>query len=99
MKINFLVPKLESNSTFAEAFSDHTKYGLIELNCFIDILNCQNDVVDISDVHVSIKMLTTLVGMPDLLTCHWFNSEGSKANTVKNYKQSGIRFTQIQDGN
>ena len=29
------------------------------------------------------KMLTTLVGVPDLLTCDWFNPEGSKANTAK----------------
>ena len=28
-------------------------------------------------------MLTTLVGVPDLLTCDWFNPEGSKANTTK----------------
>ena len=28
------------------------------------------------------KVLTTLIGMPDLLTCHWFNPEGSKSNTV-----------------
>lgn len=30
------------------------------------------------------KVLTTLVGVPDLLTCDWFNPEGSKANTTKN---------------
>jgi hypothetical protein len=29
------------------------------------------------------KVLTTLVGVPDLLTCDWFNPEGSKANTAK----------------
>ena len=29
------------------------------------------------------KILTTLVGVPDLLTCDWFNPEGSKANTAK----------------
>jgi hypothetical protein len=29
------------------------------------------------------KVLTTLVGVPDLLTCDWFNPEGSKANTTK----------------
>jgi hypothetical protein len=29
------------------------------------------------------KMLTTLVGVPDLLTCDWFNPEGSQANTAK----------------
>lgn len=29
------------------------------------------------------KVLTTLVGVPDLLTCDWFNKEGSKANTAK----------------
>jgi len=29
------------------------------------------------------KILTILVGVPDLLTCDWFNPEGSKANTVK----------------
>jgi hypothetical protein len=28
-------------------------------------------------------VLTTLVGVPDLLTCDWFNPEGSKANTTK----------------
>ncbi|TES88670.1 MAG: hypothetical protein E3J94_07595, partial [Desulfobacteraceae bacterium] len=28
------------------------------------------------------KVLTTLVGVPDLLTCDWFNPEGSKANTT-----------------
>jgi hypothetical protein len=27
------------------------------------------------------KVLTTLGGVPDLLTCDWFNPEGSKANT------------------
>lgn len=33
------------------------------------------------------KVLTTLVGIPDLLTCDWFNKEGSKANTAKkNYE-------------
>lgn len=33
------------------------------------------------------KVLTTLVGVPDLLTCDWFNKEGSKANTAKkNYE-------------
>jgi hypothetical protein len=33
------------------------------------------------------KVLTTLVGVPDLLTCDWFNPEGSKANTArKNYE-------------
>lgn len=30
------------------------------------------------------KVLTTLVGVPDLLTCDWFNPKGSKANTTKN---------------
>jgi len=30
------------------------------------------------------KVLTTLVGGTDLLTCDWFNPEGSKANTTKN---------------
>lgn len=30
------------------------------------------------------KVFTTLVGVPDLLTCDWFNPEGSKANTTKN---------------
>jgi hypothetical protein len=29
------------------------------------------------------KVLTTLVGIPDLLTCDWFNPEGSKANTAR----------------
>jgi len=29
------------------------------------------------------KVFTTLVGVPDLLTCDWFNPEGSKANTAK----------------
>jgi hypothetical protein len=29
------------------------------------------------------KVLTTLVGVSDLLTCDWFNPEGSKANTAK----------------
>lgn len=29
------------------------------------------------------KVITTLVGVPDLLTCDWFNPEGSKANTNK----------------
>ncbi len=29
------------------------------------------------------KIFTTLVGVPDLLTCGWFNPEGSKANTAK----------------
>ena len=29
------------------------------------------------------KVITTLVGVPDLLTCDWFNPEGSKANTIK----------------
>ena len=29
------------------------------------------------------KVLTTLVGVPDILTCDWFNPEGSKANTAK----------------
>lgn len=29
------------------------------------------------------KLLTTLIGFPDLLTCDWFNPEGSKANTAK----------------
>jgi len=29
------------------------------------------------------KVLTTLVGVPDLLTCDWFNPQGSKANTTK----------------
>jgi len=29
------------------------------------------------------KVVTTLVGVPDLLTCDWFNPEGSKANTTK----------------
>ena len=29
------------------------------------------------------KVFTTLVGVPDLLTCDWFNPEGSKANTTK----------------
>jgi len=33
------------------------------------------------------KVLTTLVGVSDLLTCDWFNPEGSKANTnKKNYE-------------
>jgi len=30
------------------------------------------------------KVLTTLVGVTDLLTCDWFNPEGSKANTTNN---------------
>ena len=29
------------------------------------------------------KVITTLAGVPDLLTCDWFNPEGSKANTTK----------------
>jgi len=29
------------------------------------------------------KVVTTLVGVDDLLTCDWFNPEGSKANTSK----------------
>jgi len=29
------------------------------------------------------KVVTTLVGVDDLLTCDWFNPEGSKANTTK----------------
>lgn len=29
------------------------------------------------------KLLTTLVGVPDLLTCDWFNPLGSQANTSK----------------
>ena len=33
------------------------------------------------------KLLTALVGVPDLLTCDWFNPEGSHANTAKrNYE-------------
>jgi len=33
------------------------------------------------------NMLTTLVGVPELLTCDWFNPEGSQANTAKkNYE-------------
>jgi len=33
------------------------------------------------------KVITTLVGVPDLLTCDWFNPEGSKANTtMKDYE-------------
>ena len=28
-------------------------------------------------------MLTTLVGVPDLLTCDWFNPQGSKVNSTK----------------
>lgn len=33
------------------------------------------------------NVLTTLVGVPDLLTCDWFNPEGSQANTAKkNYE-------------
>jgi len=32
-------------------------------------------------------VFTTLVGVPDLLACDWFNPEGSKANTArKGYK-------------
>ena len=29
------------------------------------------------------KVLTTLVGVPDLLTCDWFNPQGSKVNSTK----------------
>jgi len=29
------------------------------------------------------KVVTTLVGVPELLTCDWFNPEGSRANTAK----------------
>ena len=29
------------------------------------------------------KLITTLVGVPDLLSCDWFNPKGSKANTTK----------------
>jgi hypothetical protein len=29
------------------------------------------------------RVITTLAGVPDLLTCDWFNPEGSKANTTK----------------
>jgi hypothetical protein len=29
------------------------------------------------------KVLTTLVGIPDLLTCDWFNPQGSKVNSTK----------------
>jgi hypothetical protein len=29
------------------------------------------------------KILTELIGVPGLLTCDWFNPEGSKANTTK----------------
>jgi hypothetical protein len=29
------------------------------------------------------KVITTLVGVPDLLSCDWFNPKGSKANTTK----------------
>jgi len=29
------------------------------------------------------KLITTLEAVPDLLTCDWFNPEGSKANTTK----------------
>jgi hypothetical protein len=29
------------------------------------------------------KVITTLGAVPDLLTCDWFNAEGSKANTTK----------------
>jgi hypothetical protein len=29
------------------------------------------------------RVRTTLVGVPDLVTCDWFNPEGSKANTAK----------------
>jgi hypothetical protein len=29
------------------------------------------------------KVLTTLVAVPNLMTCDWFNPEGSKANTTK----------------
>jgi len=31
------------------------------------------------------KVITTLVGVPDLLTCDWFNPEGSRANTAKKH--------------
>ena len=31
------------------------------------------------------KVLTTLVGVPGLLSCDWFNPEGSGANTTKKY--------------
>jgi hypothetical protein len=35
------------------------------------------------------KLTTTLVGVPDLMTCDWFKPQGSKANgtTKKNYEQ------------
>ncbi|MFC1863703.1 transposase, partial [Thermodesulfobacteriota bacterium] len=29
------------------------------------------------------NVLTSLVGVPDLLTCDWFNPEGSQANTLR----------------
>jgi len=36
------------------------------------------------------KVITTLGAVPDLLTCDWFNPEGSKANTSQ-YNQERLR--------
>ncbi|MDB4303445.1 transposase [Desulfosarcina sp.] len=33
------------------------------------------------------KVLTTLVGVPDLLTCDWFNPKGSKPSTWQMYRR------------
>jgi hypothetical protein len=43
------------------------------------------------------KVVTTLVGVPDLLTCDWFNPEGSKANTtMKDYEPIALNAVVVK---
>jgi len=44
------------------------------------------------------KLTTTLVGVPDLMTCDWFNPQGSKANgtTKKDYEPIPLNAVVVQ---
>jgi len=43
------------------------------------------------------NVLTTLVGVPDLLTCDWFNPEGSQANTAqKDYEPIALNAVVVK---
>ena len=45
------------------------------------------------------KVSTTLVAVPDLLTCDWFNPKGSKANTARrDYEPIPLNAVVVKSG-
>ena len=55
----------------------------ITLVFLMKVVGAIKTIDETSDLLLTDEVLTTLVGVPDLLTCDWLNPQGSKVNSAK----------------